>query len=69
VTASFGVASTGRSGPDLGIDADSLIGVADDCLYRSKRGGRNQVASLELTGDRCMRAAELIDGSFWGEQI
>ncbi len=51
VTASFGVASTAESGPELGVNVDTLIAVADDCLYRCKRGGRNQVASLEITVD------------------
>jgi diguanylate cyclase (GGDEF)-like protein len=48
VTASFGVASTGSAGPDLGVSPDALLGAADSCLYRSKHGGRNQVSGLEI---------------------
>jgi len=42
VTASFGVASTGPSGPDLTLKVDTLIRFADECLYRSKREGRDR---------------------------
>jgi two-component system cell cycle response regulator len=48
ITASFGVASTNASGPDLGMGADALIATADACLYRSKQNGRNLVTSREV---------------------
>ncbi len=48
VTASFGVASTPATGPSLGMGVESQIAVADACLYRSKRDGRNIVHSMEL---------------------
>jgi two-component system, cell cycle response regulator len=48
VTASFGVASTAASGPDLGTGVEALIAAADACLYDSKQKGRNLVTSIEL---------------------
>ncbi len=48
VTASFGVASTGPSGPDIALKVDALIRIADECLYRSKQGGRNRTSGHEL---------------------
>jgi two-component system, cell cycle response regulator len=48
VTASFGVASTGPTGPDIALKVDALIRVADECLYRSKQGGRNRTSGHEL---------------------
>ena len=48
VTASFGVASTGPSGPDIALKVDALIRTADECLYRSKQSGRNCVTGHEI---------------------
>jgi PleD family two-component response regulator len=48
VTVSFGVASTGAGGPDLTLKADSLIRLADECLYRSKRDGRDRTYGHEF---------------------
>ena len=48
VTTSFGVASTGRSGPDIGLQVDALIRAADECLYRSKQEGRNRSVGYEI---------------------
>ena len=48
VTASFGVASTGPSGPDLTLKVDALIRLADECLYRSKREGRDRTHGHEF---------------------
>ncbi len=48
VAVSFGVASTGPTGPDLLLKTDALIRCADECLYRSKQAGRNRSSGLEM---------------------
>jgi diguanylate cyclase (GGDEF)-like protein len=48
VTASFGVASTGRNGPDLTLKVEALIRTADECLYKSKTEGRNRATGQEV---------------------
>ena len=48
VTASFGVASTGSSGPDISLKVDALIRTADECLYRSKHEGRDRTCGHEI---------------------
>jgi two-component system, cell cycle response regulator len=48
VTASFGAASTGPTGPDIALKVDALIRAADECLYRSKQGGRDRTIGHEL---------------------
>jgi two-component system cell cycle response regulator len=48
VTASFGVASTGPSGPDITLKVDALIRTADEYMYRSKQGGRNRASGHEI---------------------
>jgi two-component system cell cycle response regulator len=48
VTVSFGVASTGANGPDLSLKVESLIRVADECLYKSKLAGRNCATGQEI---------------------
>jgi two-component system cell cycle response regulator len=48
VTASFGVASTGPSGPDITLKVDALIRTADEYMYRSKQGGRNRTSGDEI---------------------
>jgi two-component system, cell cycle response regulator len=48
VMASFGVASTGPCGPDITLKVDALIRTADECLYRSKQGGRNRSCGHEI---------------------
>jgi two-component system, cell cycle response regulator len=48
VTASFGVASTGPSGPDLSLKVETLIRTADECLYRAKTEGRNRSSGEEI---------------------
>ena len=48
VTASFGVASTGPSGPDIALKVDALIRTADECLYRSKQEGRDRTSGHEF---------------------
>ncbi|HEX4151366.1 MAG TPA: diguanylate cyclase [Steroidobacteraceae bacterium] len=45
VTASFGSASTDVQGPDLSLKVETLLRTADECLYRSKRMGRNRTTS------------------------
>lgn len=45
VTASLGVADTGRHG----LDADTLLAQADAAMYRAKQAGRNRVAADEPT--------------------
>ncbi len=53
VTASFGVASTGPSGPDLSLKVETLIRAADESLYKSKLAGRNCSSGQELARGRC----------------
>src|SRR6202011_1492247 len=48
VTASFGVASTGPCGPDIALKVDALIRTADECMYRSKQGGRDCTSGHEI---------------------
>lgn len=48
VTVTFGVASTGPSGPDLLLKVDTLIKTADECLYRGKEAGRNRTVGQEI---------------------
>jgi len=48
VTASFGVASTGPNGPDLTLNVETLIRVADESLYKSKVAGRNRSTGKEI---------------------
>jgi two-component system, cell cycle response regulator len=48
VTASFGVAATGITGPDLALKVEGLIRAADQCLYRSKQEGRNRTSCIEI---------------------
>jgi two-component system cell cycle response regulator len=48
VTASFGIASTGPSGPDLSLKVETLIRTADECLYTSKTEGRNRTTGEEI---------------------
>jgi two-component system cell cycle response regulator len=48
VTASFGVASTGPCGPDIALKVDALIRTADECMYRSKQGGRDRTSGHEI---------------------
>jgi diguanylate cyclase (GGDEF)-like protein len=48
VTASFGVASTGPTGPDLSLKVEGLIKTADQCLYRSKEEGRDRSVGSEI---------------------
>jgi len=57
VTASFGVASTGPSGPDIALKVDALIRIADECLYRSKLGGRDRTSGHELAIPQAALAA------------
>jgi diguanylate cyclase (GGDEF)-like protein len=48
VTASFGVASTALHGPDLSLKVETLIRIADECLYKSKLSGRNRTTGQEI---------------------
>ena len=48
VTVSFGIASTGPSGPDLTLKVDTLIRAADESLYKSKLAGRNRSTGQEI---------------------
>ncbi len=52
VTASFGVSATAPGGPDLDLEVDGLIKVADQCLYASKQSGRNRTTGLEVPSSR-----------------
>jgi len=48
---SLGVASA--SGREEELDLDTLLGQADDAMYRAKAGGGNQVCVHEAVPDRC----------------
>jgi two-component system, cell cycle response regulator len=48
VTASFGVVSTGPNGPDISLKIDDMIKTVDECLYRSKAGGRDRTCGHEI---------------------
>jgi diguanylate cyclase (GGDEF)-like protein len=56
VTASFGVASTGPSGPDIALKVETLIRTADECLYRSKLEGRNRSTGQEIVSPLAVAA-------------
>jgi two-component system, cell cycle response regulator len=56
VTASFGAASTGSSGPDISLKVDALIRAADECLYRSKQEGRDRTIGHELVVELPLQA-------------
>ena len=56
VTASFGVAATGKQGPDLAMKIEGLIKTVDQCLYRSKETGRNRTTSLEIPNGLALAA-------------
>jgi two-component system cell cycle response regulator len=56
VTASFGVASTGPSGPDITLKVDGLIRTADECLYRSKHEGRDRTCGHEIAVSHALAA-------------
>jgi diguanylate cyclase (GGDEF)-like protein len=56
VTASFGVASTGQSGPDISLRVDKLIRAADECLYQSKQEGRNRSSGQDVELTLTMKA-------------
>ena len=48
VSASFGIASTGPTGPDLSLKVETMIRKADECLYKSKTDGRNLATGEEI---------------------
>jgi len=48
VTASFGVAATSPSGPDIMLKVEAMIRCADECLYRSKQEGRDRASGHEI---------------------
>jgi diguanylate cyclase (GGDEF)-like protein len=56
VTASFGVAATGPSGPDLLLKVEGLIKAADLCLYQSKQQGRDRTTGIEIANSMAMLA-------------
>jgi two-component system, cell cycle response regulator len=56
VTASFGVASTGPTGPDLMLKVEGLIKTADQCLYRSKQEGRDRSVGSEIPASLALMA-------------
>ena len=56
VTASFGVASTGPSGPDIMLKVDGLIRTADECMYRSKQAGRDRTSGHEIEVSHALAA-------------
>jgi diguanylate cyclase (GGDEF)-like protein len=56
VTASFGVASTGPSGPDISLKVEAMIKSADECLYQSKQEGRDRTSGRELVLSEALMA-------------
>jgi two-component system, cell cycle response regulator len=56
VTASFGIASTGPNGPDISLKVDAIIRTADECLYRSKQGGRDRSSGSEIAVTHALMA-------------
>jgi diguanylate cyclase (GGDEF)-like protein len=56
VTASFGVAASGDTGPDLTLRVEGLIKIADQCLYQAKQDGRNRCSGAELPNPAPLRA-------------
>jgi two-component system cell cycle response regulator len=56
VTASFGVAATGPTGPDLLLKVEGLIKAADLCLYQSKQQGRDRTTGIELANALALTA-------------
>lgn len=46
ITASIGIASC----PDHSASSKELLSLADECMYKSKRAGKNKVAILEKSG-------------------
>jgi two-component system cell cycle response regulator len=56
VTASFGVASTGPTGPDLALKVEGLIKAADLCLYQSKQAGRDRTMGIEIPNSLALMA-------------
>jgi len=56
VTASFGVASTGPSGPDISLKVDVLIRCADEYMYRSKQEGRDRTTGQEIAAAHPLKA-------------
>jgi len=62
VTASFGVASTGPTGPDLGLKVEGLIKAADQCLYRAKQAGRDRSVGVESPSLLAVAVAVAVNG-------
>ena len=58
VTASFGVAADQRHWPTPLLAAERMLGQADECLYLSKRGGRNRVMPSMEPEDSAAEALE-----------
>ncbi len=48
VTVSFGVASTSPKGPDILLKVETMLRMADECLYKSKLEGRNRSTGEEI---------------------
>jgi len=48
LTASFGVASSDADTPDREVTPEKMIRIADECLYRAKRKGKNSVEACRM---------------------
>lgn len=57
VTVSVGVASTGPHGPDISLRVEAMIKVADECLYISKKEGRNHTTGQEIASSFSLMAS------------
>ena len=56
MTTSFGVASTGPSGPDMSLKVDALIRARMNAYIASKQEGRNRTCGVEIEASPPLKA-------------